>query len=137
MSDSVVRWKGEARPTTFVSSTSLQAAISAADIAAAGTAQVTVFTPGPGGGTSAPVNFTVNQAPTLTISAELGFTRRLRDRYAQRWAGWRQRLAGVGVNDRAQHQQRAVGLRRDRRDDEDVDGEHAVDSGHLTNSGCS
>ena len=69
ISASVVRWKGEARPTTFVSSTSLQAAISAADIAAAGAAQVTVFTPGPGGGTSSPLNFTVNQAPTLTISA--------------------------------------------------------------------
>ena len=69
ISASVVRWKGEARPTTFVSATSLQAAISAADIAAAGTAQVTVFTPGPGGGASSPLTFTINTAPTLTISA--------------------------------------------------------------------
>ena len=67
--ESVVRWNGIVRPTTFVSGTSLQAAISAADIAAVGTAQVTVFTPGPGGGTSSPLTFTINQAPTLTISA--------------------------------------------------------------------
>ena len=69
ISESVVRWNGIARPTTFVSGTSLQAAISAADIAAVGTAQVTVFTPGPGGGTSSPLTFTINQAPRLTISA--------------------------------------------------------------------
>ncbi len=69
VSTSVVRWNGEARPTTFVSATSLQAAISAADIATAGTAQVSVFTPGPGGGTSSPLNFTINSAPILTISA--------------------------------------------------------------------
>ena len=69
ISASVVRWNGVARPTTFVSGTSLQAAISAADIAAVGTAQITVFTPGPGGGTSSPLTFTINQAPTLTISA--------------------------------------------------------------------
>jgi subtilisin family serine protease len=69
MSASIVRWRGEARPTTFVSATSLQAAISAADIAAAGTAQVTVFTPAPGGGTSTPLTFTINTPPTLAISA--------------------------------------------------------------------
>jgi subtilisin family serine protease len=69
ISASVVRWNGEARPTTFVSGTSLQAAISATDIAAAGTAQVTVFTPAPGGGTSTPLTFTINSAPRLTISA--------------------------------------------------------------------
>jgi hypothetical protein len=49
---SVVRWNGSNRATTFLSATQLQAAIAAADIAAVGTAQVSVFTPAPGGGTS-------------------------------------------------------------------------------------
>lgn len=63
-----VRWNGSARPTTFVSSTQLTAEISAADIAAAGTAQVTVFNPSPRGGTSAAQQFTiVPTAPCTTV----------------------------------------------------------------------
>ena len=42
MSGSVVRWNGQNRTTTFVSATQLTAAIPAADIAAAGSAPVTV-----------------------------------------------------------------------------------------------
>jgi subtilisin len=68
MASSVVRWNGANRPTTFVSATQLQASIGAADIAAAGTAQVTVFNPAPGGGTSAPVSFTVRGLPALAVS---------------------------------------------------------------------
>src|SRR5205085_20530 len=68
-SSSVVRWNGAIRPTTFVNSTQLQAAIGAADIAAVATAQVTVQTPAPGGGTSAPVTFTIFSPPVLTVSA--------------------------------------------------------------------
>jgi N,N-dimethylformamidase beta subunit-like, C-terminal/Domain of unknown function (DUF4082)/Bacterial Ig domain len=45
-SGATVRWNGSSRTTTFVSSTQLTAAIGAADIAAAGTAQVTVANPG-------------------------------------------------------------------------------------------
>jgi hypothetical protein len=60
---SVVRWNGTDRPTTFVSGTQLQAAIPASDIAAAGTAEVTVFTPAPGGGISNPLTFTIDPAP--------------------------------------------------------------------------
>jgi len=64
---SVVRWNGSNRTTTFVSHTQLTAQISAADIATAGTVPVTVFTPTPGGGTSAASTFTINNpAPTLT-----------------------------------------------------------------------
>ena len=64
---SVVRWNGSNRTTTFVSSTQLQAEITAADIATAGTASVTVFTPTPGGGTSAARTFTINNpVPTLS-----------------------------------------------------------------------
>ena len=67
---SVVQWNGAGRTTTFVSSTQLTAAIAAADIAAAGTAQVTVFNPAPGGGTSNAQTFTINTinnpVPTTT-----------------------------------------------------------------------
>jgi hypothetical protein len=49
---SKVRWNGADRPTTFVSASQLTASIPSSDIAAAGTAQVTVFNPIPGGGTS-------------------------------------------------------------------------------------
>src|SRR5438046_2550805 len=67
---SVVQWNGTARATTFMSSTQLQAAIDASDIAAAGTAQVTVVTPAPGGGTSAALTLTVDPpAPTLSSLA--------------------------------------------------------------------
>src|SRR5439155_152764 len=64
---SVVQWNGAARATTFVSSTQLQAAIDASDIVAAGTAQVTVVTPAPGGGTSAAQTFTIGP-PMATLS---------------------------------------------------------------------
>ncbi len=57
VSNSVVRWNGGDRTTTFVSDTQLTAAIPASDIATPGTAQVTVFTPGAEGGTSNAVRF--------------------------------------------------------------------------------
>jgi hypothetical protein len=57
---SVVRWNGASRTTTFVSATRLQAAIPAGDILAAGSAQVTAFTPSPGGGTSNALTVAVN-----------------------------------------------------------------------------
>jgi hypothetical protein len=69
LSGSVVKWNGANRTTTFVSATQLQAAITAADIAAAATAQATVFNPAPGGGTSANSPFTINASnpmPTIT-----------------------------------------------------------------------
>ena len=47
-----VRWNGVDRTTTVVSATQLTAAIPAGDIVAGGAAQVTVFNPSPGGGTS-------------------------------------------------------------------------------------
>jgi uncharacterized protein (TIGR03437 family) len=67
---SKVRWNGAERDTTVISGTQLLASIPAGDIATAGTAQVTVFTPTPGGGVSAPLTFTINQSqpgqPVLT-----------------------------------------------------------------------
>lgn len=66
VSSSVVQWNGTARPTTFVSSSSLQAAISAADISKGGTASITIATPAPGGGTSNAITVAIdNPAPVL------------------------------------------------------------------------
>ena len=76
---SEVRWNGEARPTNFLSSSELQAAISSADISAAGSVQVNVFTPSPGGGLSETLSFVIdtpNPVPVLSTmepaSAEAG-----------------------------------------------------------------
>jgi Pro-kumamolisin, activation domain/Bacterial Ig-like domain (group 3) len=69
VSSSVAQVKGSARVTTFVSATSLTAAITAADIATGGTAAITVFTPTPGGGTTAAINLTITDfsvTPTPT-----------------------------------------------------------------------
>lgn len=68
-SGSVVLWNGTNRPTTYVRNSRLQATIPASDIAAAGTAHVTVVTHGPGASISSTFPFTVkasNPIPTLT-----------------------------------------------------------------------
>src|SRR5262245_10762742 len=62
-STSVVQWNGSNRTTTFVRGTQLQASVTAADIASAGSAQVGVSTPGSGGGTSNPLALII-AAPT-------------------------------------------------------------------------
>ena len=54
INDSVVRWNGTDRTTTYISATKLTTDILAADIATAGTSSVTVFNPAPGGGESTP-----------------------------------------------------------------------------------
>jgi len=56
---SVVQWNGINRSTTFVSTGQLTAQITAADIAKAGAATVTVFNPAPGGGSSNSSTFTI------------------------------------------------------------------------------
>ena len=58
--DSVVRWNGQDRPTTFVSINQITADISASDLLTAGNADVTVFSPAPGGGLSAAATFDIN-----------------------------------------------------------------------------
>jgi hypothetical protein len=69
VSESVVGWNGADRITTYSSSAQLTASIPASDISTGGTAQVTVFNPAPGGGTSNSLNFTINPlgnpVPTL------------------------------------------------------------------------
>ena len=64
---STVHWNGMSRATGFVSATQLTASILDSDIAAAGTAQITVVIPAPGGGTSAALTFTV-QSPPIRVS---------------------------------------------------------------------
>jgi VCBS repeat protein/IPT/TIG domain-containing protein/FG-GAP repeat protein len=67
ISGSVVNWNGSPRSTTFVSSSQLQASIPASDIAAPGTASVTVVNPPPGGGSSN-VDLLEVTLPTLSVS---------------------------------------------------------------------
>ena len=58
---------GMHKTTTFVSATQVTAAITAADIATAGTFNVSVTNPAPGGGASGNSPFTVNNpVPTIT-----------------------------------------------------------------------
>ena len=64
-STSTVQWNGANRTTTFVSSTRLQASISASDVSTAGTAQVTVATAGAASSNALP--FTINQSYTLAV----------------------------------------------------------------------
>jgi hypothetical protein len=56
---STVKWNGSTRATTYLTAGKLTASITAPDIAAAGTANVTVSSPAPGGGTSTPATFTI------------------------------------------------------------------------------
>ncbi len=71
VSDSVVRWQGADRATTFVSSTQLTAAITASEVASAGTAGITVFNPEPGGVVSNALNFTINSANPVPVMTAL------------------------------------------------------------------
>ncbi len=64
---SIVRWNGGNRSTNFVSATQVTAQIPASDIAAAGSASVTVFNPSPGGGLSAALPITINQSQTPRV----------------------------------------------------------------------
>ena len=68
ISSSSVNWNGSPRVTTFVSSMQLTASILASDIATAGTANVTVTNPAPGGGTSAVSPFTISAGASIPVS---------------------------------------------------------------------
>jgi hypothetical protein len=58
--NSVVTINGAARTTTFDNSTTLEAALTAGDLASAGISQVQVVSPAPGGGASNIVTFAIN-----------------------------------------------------------------------------
>jgi IPT/TIG domain len=69
-SGSVVRWNGSDRPTVVFSPSQLGVVIPASDLQTAtdlATASVTVFNPGPGGGSSNPLAFTIS-SPKVSIA---------------------------------------------------------------------
>jgi hypothetical protein len=68
VSGSVVNWAGTALTTTFGSSTSLSASVPASNLSTAGTAQIAVTNPTPGGGTSAAKNFDINNPAPVVAS---------------------------------------------------------------------
>jgi len=63
VASSVARWDGASRATTVVSATQLSFDISASDLTTARSVPVSVFTPAPGGGTSAALTFTISAPP--------------------------------------------------------------------------
>ncbi len=68
VSGTTVLWNGSTRATAFVSATQLAATILAADLAAMGTADVTVFNPAPGGGPSPSLTFSIDSAAAFTVT---------------------------------------------------------------------
>ena len=70
---STVRWQGGNRPTIYLSSTALEATIAAADIVAGGPFAVTVFTPSPGGGSSALINLPLYGRAAQDATADVVF----------------------------------------------------------------
>jgi Divergent InlB B-repeat domain len=64
---SVVRWNGATRTTTVVSATQLRAALTASDLVTVGSIPVSVFTPAPGGGTSATVSFPITATAAVPV----------------------------------------------------------------------
>ncbi|MGE5596059.1 MAG: beta strand repeat-containing protein [Hyphomicrobiales bacterium] len=82
VASSVIQWNGADVPTTYVSPTQLTATIPASDITTAGSANVRVVSPSPGGGTSSQLPFAINNplptltsvAPTSAIAGDPGFT---------------------------------------------------------------
>jgi FG-GAP-like repeat/Abnormal spindle-like microcephaly-assoc'd, ASPM-SPD-2-Hydin len=71
----VVNWNGSTRATSYISSSQVQAQISAADVAKPGTAFVTVVNPKPGGGVSNTIFFPIQTpAPYAAMSQVTSFS---------------------------------------------------------------
>jgi hypothetical protein len=64
LSSSVIYWNGAPLATTFISTQQLAAAVPAANFTQAGTAQVSVYTPGPGGGSSSSLVISILPPPS-------------------------------------------------------------------------
>ncbi len=69
--ESEVRWNGSSRKTSYISFSSLTAEIPATDLATAGIAQVTVFSPSPDGGTSEAVDFAIAAGNPIPVLASI------------------------------------------------------------------
>lgn len=67
--NSVVKWNGSDRPTTYFNGNQLTAQITTADVTSVGTARVTVANPG--GGESAGLNFTISANNPVPVIARL------------------------------------------------------------------
>lgn len=87
VSGSAVQWNGGNRPTTFVSGTQLSAQVSADDILVAGTDNITVSNPAPGGGTSQSVPFSIPCVLATPGPASAQTRARLGAYYFDGWAG--------------------------------------------------
>ncbi|MCU1316986.1 MAG: hypothetical protein JWN63_2308 [Candidatus Acidoferrum typicum] len=87
ISTSTVQWNGQSRSTTFLSNTKLQAQIPLDDISVAGTDAVTVFNPGPGGGTSNSASFNIPCVLAAASPASTQAHARLGAYYFDGWAG--------------------------------------------------
>ncbi len=74
ISNSSVYFNGSARSTSYVNSTQLTATILSSDLTSAGTFNITVVNPTPGGGTSNAQTFTVNTASDTTAPTVTAFT---------------------------------------------------------------
>jgi hypothetical protein len=73
--NAIVNWNGSSRITEVISSTRVEAEISAGDVAKAGSALVTVVNPAPGGGTSNQYLFPVRRPlSALALAPEFGLT---------------------------------------------------------------
>jgi hypothetical protein len=59
IANSVVKWNGSARTTTFLGGTQLSIAVSGSDLSLAAAAQVSVSNPAPGGGNSGSLTFSI------------------------------------------------------------------------------
>jgi 6-phosphogluconolactonase (cycloisomerase 2 family) len=68
VSTSTVLWNGTGLPTTFVNANKLAAMVAASDVATAGTGQVQVSSPVPGGGKSTVVDLQVNNPQPRLVS---------------------------------------------------------------------
>lgn len=64
INSSVIKWNGNALATTYLSTTQLSAVVPAVNIATAGIATITVFSPAPGGGTSTALGININAGST-------------------------------------------------------------------------
>ena len=72
LSLSTIEWNGSQIPTEYISSSQLQAQVTASDVAMAGSVSITVLTPSPGGGTSTSLPFAI--VPTSSpVPVVLGF----------------------------------------------------------------
>ncbi len=75
VSSSIVQWNGSDRPTRFIGGTQLEADIPAGDITSAGIAEVSVFTPSPGGGFSNTIDFIIiDEEPVISLLSPAGRT---------------------------------------------------------------